>query len=51
MMADRLTKALPARKWNGFLHQLGLEDVEIRYRETILRDNPMKNRLEAVEEE
>jgi hypothetical protein len=49
MMADGLTKALPAGKWNGFLHQLGLESLETRHGENILRDDPMRNRLEAVE--
>jgi hypothetical protein len=49
MMADGLTKALPAGKWNGFLHQLGLESLETRHEENILRDDPMRNRLEAVE--
>jgi hypothetical protein len=51
MMADGLTKALPAGRWKGFLHQLGLEDVETIHEERILRDDPMRNRLEAVDEE
>ncbi|RKK11109.1 hypothetical protein BFJ65_g15101 [Fusarium oxysporum f. sp. cepae] len=28
MIADGLTKALPAGKWNRFLYQLGLEDIQ-----------------------
>jgi hypothetical protein len=30
MIADGLTKALPAGKWNRFLYQLGLEDIKKR---------------------
>jgi hypothetical protein len=51
MMADGLTKALPAGKWKGFLHQLGLKDVKTRHGETTLREDPINNRLKAVEGE
>jgi len=30
IIADGLTKALPAGKWNRFLYQLGLEDIQGR---------------------
>ncbi|KAI7772910.1 hypothetical protein LA080_013430 [Diaporthe eres] len=50
MMADGLTKALPAGKWNGFLQQLGLEDINNRRKDRNLLEDPMKHRQEAVEE-
>ncbi|KAF6517796.1 hypothetical protein HZS61_003357 [Fusarium oxysporum f. sp. conglutinans] len=34
MIADGLTKALPAGKWNRFLYQLGLEDIQERQQQS-----------------
>ncbi|KAG6999890.1 Retrovirus-related Pol polyprotein from transposon TNT [Fusarium oxysporum f. sp. conglutinans] len=48
MIADGLTKALPAGKWNRFLYQLGLEDIQER--EQNRKQEGIEERLQNMED-
>jgi hypothetical protein len=50
MMADGLTKALPAGKWPAFLDQIGLMDTRnLKTEETTIPDDRLQDRLESLE--
>lgn len=49
MIADGLTKALPAGKWNRFLYQLGLEDIQERQQQSRKQEG-IEARLQKIED-
>ncbi|RKL19990.1 hypothetical protein BFJ72_g15129, partial [Fusarium proliferatum] len=49
MIADGLTKALPAGKWNRFLYQLGLEDIQERQQQS-RKQEEIEARLQKTED-
>ncbi|RKK10738.1 hypothetical protein BFJ65_g14733 [Fusarium oxysporum f. sp. cepae] len=49
MIADGLTKALPAGKWNCFLYQLGLEDIQERQQQS-RKQEEIEARLQKTED-
>ncbi|KAG6999715.1 Retrovirus-related Pol polyprotein from transposon TNT [Fusarium oxysporum f. sp. conglutinans] len=49
MIADGLTKALPAGKWNRFLYQLGLEDIQEKQQYSRKQEG-IEARLQKIED-
>ncbi|KAH7465077.1 hypothetical protein FOMA001_g13637 [Fusarium oxysporum f. sp. matthiolae] len=49
MIADGLTKALPAGKWSRFLYQLGLEDIQERQQQSRKQEG-IEARLQKTED-
>jgi hypothetical protein len=50
IMADGLTKALPAAKWPAFLDQIGLKDArDLKTEEPTILDGRLQNRLDSLE--
>ena len=47
MIADGLTKALPGSKWEDFLRQLGLVNIEIK---EVTNTVPLENIQEQLED-
>ena len=50
MIADGLTKALPAGKWPAFLRQLGLEDVQARQRDKEAEGKAQEAKADEIED-
>ncbi|KAL9561366.1 hypothetical protein ACKAV7_014721 [Fusarium commune] len=48
MIADGLTKALPAGKWNRFLYQLGLEDIQEKQHPSIATESRKYTRFTLI---